>query len=80
MKNVEKRMADYVAQMDYIFGKKFRYVITDDLKLEYVEFDKAYQLLGVKEELLQSEFSFFSLHGHPSYLSFAQLGMHLNLG
>lgn len=42
MKNVEMRMADYVAQMDYIFGKKFRYVITDDLKLEYVEFDKAY--------------------------------------
>lgn len=33
-------------QINYIFGKKFRYVITDDLKLEFVEFDKAYQLLG----------------------------------
>lgn len=59
-------------QIDFIFGKKFRYVITDDYKLEFVEFDKAYLHLGVKEELFQSLYSFFSLHGHPSYLSVCQ--------
>lgn len=59
-------------QIDYIFGKKFRYMITDELKFEPVEFDKAYQQLGVKEELFQSLYSFFSLHGHPSYLSVCQ--------
>lgn len=59
-------------QIDFIFGKKFRYVITDDHKLEFVDFDKAYQILGVKEDLFQSLYSFFSLHGHPSYLSVCQ--------
>ncbi len=59
-------------QIDYIFGKKFRYTITEDNKLEFIEFDTAYKLLGVKEELFQSLYSFFSLHGHPSYLSICQ--------
>ena len=38
----------------------------------FVHFEEAYKLLNVKENLFNSIYSFFSHHGHPSYLSLIQ--------
>ena len=53
-------------------GKKFRYIFKEDNTIEYIQYEKAYTLLNVKENLFDNLYSFFSLHGHPSYLSLIQ--------
>lgn len=53
-------------------GKKFRYIFKGDNTMEYIQYEKAYTLLNVKESLFDNLYSFFSLHGHPSYLSLIQ--------
>ena len=53
-------------------GKKFRYIFKEDNTMEYIQYEKAYTLLNVKENLFDNLYSFFSLHGHPSYLSLIQ--------
>ena len=62
------------ATIDYALGngKRFRYIFKDDNTMEFIQFEKAYTLLNVKENLFNSLYSFFSLHGHPSYLSLIQ--------
>jgi hypothetical protein len=40
--------------------------------MEFIQYEKAYTLLNVKENLFNNLYSFFSLHGHPSYLSLIQ--------
>lgn len=54
------------------FGKKFRYIFKEDNIIERVDYDKSYALLNVKENLFNNIYSFFSLHGHPSFLSLIQ--------
>lgn len=54
------------------FGQKYRYLFKDDNSLEFIKYENAYTLLNVKENLFNSIYSFFSLHGHPSYLSLIQ--------
>ena len=53
-------------------GKKFRYIFKEDNTMEFIQYEKAYTLLNVKENLFNNLYSFFSLHGHPSYLSLIQ--------
>lgn len=62
------------ATIDYALGngKKFRYIFKEDNTMEFIQYEKAYTLLNVKENLFNSLYSFFSLHGHPSYLSLIQ--------
>ncbi len=62
------------ATIDYALGngKRFRYIFKDDNTMEFIQYEKAYTLLNVKENLFNSLYSFFSLHGHPSYLSLIQ--------
>lgn len=62
------------ATIDYALGngKKFRYVFKEDNTMEFIQYENAYTLLNVKENLYNSLYSFFSLHGHPSYLSLIQ--------
>ena len=54
------------------FGKKFRYIFKEDNSLEFVNYDDADNLLRIKNNILKGTYSFFSLHGHPSYLSIFQ--------
>lgn len=54
------------------FGIKYRYVFKKDNTIELVQYEKAHEYLNVKENLFNSLYSFFSLHGHPSYLSLIQ--------
>jgi len=54
------------------YGKRFRYIFKEDNTMEYIQYEKAYTLLNVKENLFDNLYSFFSLHGHPSYLSLIQ--------
>lgn len=54
------------------FGKKFRYVFKEDNSLEFVNYDDADNLLRIKNNILKGTYSFFSLHGHPSYASIFQ--------
>ena len=58
--------------IDNAFGKKFRYVFNDDNTINIVKYEEAYKLLNVKEDLFNNLYSFFSLHGHPSYLALCQ--------
>lgn len=58
--------------IDNAFGKKYRYVFSEDDKLESIKYETAYKVIRVKEELFNSLYSFFSLHGHPSFLSICQ--------
>lgn len=58
--------------IDNAFGRKYRYIFTDNDELKFIQYEEAYQMLRVKEELYSSLYSFFSLHGHPSYLSICQ--------
>ena len=62
------------ATIDYALGngKRFRYIFKDDNTMEFIQYEKAYTLQNVKENLFNSLYSFFSLHGHPSYLSLIQ--------
>jgi len=62
------------ATIDYALGngKKFRYIFKEDNTMEFIQYEKAYTLLNVKENLFNNLYSFFSLHGHPSYLSLIQ--------
>jgi hypothetical protein len=62
------------ATIDYALGngKKFRYFFKEDNTMEFIQYEKAYTLLNVKENLFNNLYSFFSLHGHPSYLSLIQ--------
>jgi len=62
------------ATIDYALGngKRFRYIFKDDNTMEFIQYEKAYTLLNVKENLFNNLYSFFSLHGHPSYLSLIQ--------
>ena len=61
------------ATIDNAFrNRKYRYLFKDDNTMEVVKFDNAHTLLKVKENLFNSIYSFFSLHGHPSYLSLTQ--------
>lgn len=53
-------------------GKKYRYLFKEDNTMEFVHYEDAYKLLNVKENLFNRIYSFFSLHGHPSYLSLIQ--------
>ncbi len=54
------------------FGYKFRYIFKDDNSMKLIKWETAYKLLNVKENLFDSIYSLFSLHGHPSYLSLIQ--------
>lgn len=60
------------AMLKNAFGLKYRYVFYDDNTLHFIQFETAHPLLKVKENLFDSIYSFFSLHGHPSYLSLIQ--------
>ena len=62
------------ATIDYALGngKKFRYIFKEDNTMEFIQYEKAYTLLNVKENLFNNLYSFFSLHGHPSYLELIQ--------
>lgn len=60
------------ANLENAFGRKYRYTFNNDNTLEFVQFERAHTLLKVKENLFDSIYSFFSLHGHPSYLSLIQ--------
>ena len=62
------------ATIDYALGngKKFRYIFKEDNTMDFIQYEKAYTLLNVKENLFNNLYSFFSLHGHPSYLSLIQ--------
>lgn len=60
------------AMLKNAFGLKYRYVFYDDNTLHFIQFENAHPLLKVKENLFDSIYSFFSLHGHPSYLSLIQ--------
>ena len=51
---------------------KYRYLFNEDNTMVFVHYKEAYKLLRVKENLFDSIYSFFSLHGHPSYLSLIQ--------
>jgi len=51
---------------------KYRYLFQEDNTMVFVHYKEAYKLLRVKENLFDSIYSFFSLHGHPSYLSLIQ--------
>lgn len=59
-------------QIEYAFGKKYRYRFTDDGKMTFVEFDKAHDLLNLKEDMYHGMYSFESLQSHPSYLFLCQ--------
>jgi hypothetical protein len=54
------------------FGKKFRYIFKEDNSLEFVNYDDADKLLRIKNNMLKGTYSYFSLHGHPSYVSIFQ--------
>lgn len=54
------------------FGKKFRYIFKEDNSLEFVNYYDADKLLGIKNNMLKGTYSYFSLHGHPSYVSIFQ--------
>ena len=58
--------------IDNAFGRKYRYFFTDDDELKLFQYEDAYKVIRVKEELLHSIYSFFSLHEHPSFLSICQ--------
>lgn len=58
--------------IDNAFGRKYRYIFNDDDDLKFIQYEEAYQMLRVREDLYSSLYSFFSLHGHPSYLSICQ--------
>lgn len=60
------------ATINNAFGRKYRYIFKDDNSMEFVQYEDSYKLLTVKENLFNSIYSFFSLHGHPSYLSLIQ--------
>lgn len=60
------------AKLTNAFGQKFRYIFNDDNTLDFIQFEHAHSLLKIKENLFDSIYSFFSLHGHPSYLSLIQ--------
>ena len=60
------------AKLTNAFGQKFRYIFNDDNTLDFIQFEHAHPLLKIKENLFDSIYSFFSLHGHPSYLSLIQ--------
>ena len=55
-----------------LMNRKYRYLFKEDNTMEFVQYEDAYKLLNVKENLFNSIYSFFSLHGHPSYLSLIQ--------
>lgn len=59
-------------QIEYAFGKKYRYRFTDEGKMQFVEFDKAHKLLNLKEDIYKGMYSFESLQSHPSYLFLCQ--------
>ena len=54
------------------FGKKFRYIFKEYNSLEFVNYDDADKLLRIKNNMLKGTYSYFSLHGHPSYVSIFQ--------
>lgn len=54
------------------FGKKFRYTFKENNSLEFVNYDDADNLLRIKNDILKGTYSYFSLHGHPSYVSIFQ--------
>ena len=60
------------AKLTNAFGQKFRYIFNDDNTLDFIQVEHAHPLLKIKENLFDSIYSFFSLHGHPSYLSLIQ--------
>lgn len=60
------------AKLKNAFGLKYRYAFNNDNTLDFIKFENAHTLLKVKENLFNSIYSFFSLHGHPSYLSLIQ--------
>jgi hypothetical protein len=58
--------------IDSQFGKKYRYRFTDDNKPESVNFESAYTLLNVREDLFHGMYAYKSLQAHPSYLFLCQ--------
>lgn len=58
--------------IDNAFGKKYRYVFNENDELKFVQFEDAYTYLKIREDMFAHQYSFFSLHGHPSFLSICQ--------
>lgn len=58
--------------IDNAFGKKYRYVFTENDELKFVQFEDAYTYLKLRKDMFEQQYSFFSLHGHPSFLSICQ--------
>ena len=59
-------------QIKNAFGIRYRYVFEEGNTMKRVSFEDAYKLLRIKNDLLENTYSFFSLHGHPSYLALIQ--------
>lgn len=59
-------------QIKNAFGIRYRYVFEEDNTMKRVSFEDAYKYLRIKKDLLKNTYSFFSLHGHPSYLALIQ--------
>jgi hypothetical protein len=68
-KNMNK---DTLNVINNAFGNRFRYRFKEDNTMELIGFEKAHTLLRVKDDYYNNNYSFFSLHGHPSYLSLIQ--------
>lgn len=58
--------------IDNAFGKKYRYVFNENDELKFVQFEEAYTYLKLRKDMFEQQYSFFSLHGHPSFLSICQ--------
>lgn len=59
-------------QIKNAFGIRYRYVFEEDNTMKRVSFEDAYKYLRIKKDHLKNTYSFFSLHGHPSYLALIQ--------
>ena len=58
--------------IDNMFEKKYRYIFQEDNSLKSISFEDAYKYLNFDEKSFYGSYSFFSLHGHPSYLTLIQ--------
>lgn len=59
-------------QIKNAFGIRYRYVFEENNTLRCVSFEDASKYLRIKKDILKNTYSFFSLHGHPSYLALIQ--------
>ena len=71
-RNLSRKDQNYIQAKIASPHPRYRMLYSDDALTHNVEWENAYRLIGIKEEVLKDMYNFLSAHAHPTAISLRQ--------